>query len=140
MSFERPVITRGGRISARPTPPVSAGIRQRGRSKKLTPFVSFRADIAESIFTKEFLDHGGWLVVLVGKGANAGKVRLLKSTEDDSDIRLRRPTKLSDEWIVETVSIPGEVKNSIKRTAITYSQIENGVEVSLPWIKKSSEL
>lgn len=136
MAFETPPIRRGG-SGSRPTHPVSAGIRQRGRTKKLTPFVSFRADIADALFGRDFLEAGGYLKILVGKGNDSGKIRLLKSTEALSVIRLRRPTQQSDEWIVESVLIPGaETMNPIKRTPIVYSSIDDGAEMTLPWVKK----
>ena len=131
MSFEKQDRAKGRRV--RPAAPVEIGVRARGKTKKLTPFISMRGDMAPSIFGQDFLDAGGYSELLVGKGRDAGKVRILKSSAEDSNAKIRKPTKDADEYIIETTLIPFTGAKSVKRTKAAYAPIENGMDIILPW-------
>lgn len=132
MSFEK---KEKKRRNMRPINPVEAGVRPRGLAKRLTPFIAFRGELAGQVLGQPH-DPAGWdVIVLVGKGKDAGKVRILPAPKpEDANARVRRPGTGQDEFILETVLIPYEGTKNHSRSACKFERLDGpGADVVLPW-------
>ena len=132
MPFIEPKV-RGGLRRARPVPPVTAGVRKRGRSGKLTPFIAIQEGTVRGWFGGTPETDAIPMVLLVGSGADVGKIAIHRVPEAQANISLRRPTKGSTEFVIESVMIPF-IGGPIPRKEADFESTQSGMIIVLPWI------
>lgn len=141
MGFTQPPSRSRGR--ARPVPAVSAGVRKRGRAGKLTPYIKItEPTITSSWFAGEtYLGQDSIpMLFLLGEGADTGKVAIMRCSPDKANISLRRESKGSSDFVIETTMIPWSGSKKIDRTGVLYETTDHGMVIALPWQVKKGEL
>lgn len=132
MGFSEPPSRTRGRT--RPVPAVTAGVRKRGRSGKLTPFIAIQeATVIQHFFVGSDKSDSLPMTLLVGNGADSGKIGIQRSPEANANITLRRPAAGSTEFIIESTMIPFFGGKAIPRKETQFEFVSNGMIITLPW-------